>query len=104
VAGIGDPKWLMAMAGIYEAASLDSLETVKTAGDLDNLLYAARVAAGIPEPDKVLTETRQFIKRQLLANLTGGVDAPATVMDAEKKKTAKALMAKIADSLEKIAK
>jgi hypothetical protein len=104
VAGIGDTKWLLPMAGIFEAASKDSLDTVKTAGDLDNLLYAARVAAGVPDPDKTLSETRQFIKRQLQANLTGGVDAPATVLDAAKKTTAKTLMGKIADSLEKIAK
>lgn len=104
VAGIGDPKYLIAMSGVYEAASNDSLDTIKTAGDLDDLLLAARKAAGIPEPDKVLTETRQFIKRQLLANLTGGVDAPATVMDAAKKTTAKTLMGKIAESLEKIVK
>lgn len=104
VAGIGDTKWLLPMAGIFEAASKDGLDTVKTAGDLDNLLYAARVAAGIPDPDKTLSETRQFIKRQLQANLTGGVDAPATVMDAAKKTLAKSLMAKVAESLEKLTK
>lgn len=103
-AGMADSKYLLALSGIYAAASRDSLESIKTAGDLDTLLNSARVAAGIPDPDKVLTETRQFIKRQLLANLTGGVDAPATVMDAAKKQTAKTLMGQIADSLEKIAK
>lgn len=104
VAGIGNKQWLLPMAGIYEAASKDSLETIKTAGDLDNLLTAARVAAGIPDPDKTLTETRHFIKRQLQANLTGGVDAPATVLDAGKKALAKSLMGKVAESLEKLAK
>lgn len=104
VAGIGEKKWLLPMAGIYEAASKDSLDSIKTAGDLDNLLTAARIAAGIPDPDKTLTETRHFIKRQLLANLTGGVDAPATVLDAAKKTLAKSLMGKVAESLERLAK
>ena len=104
VAGIGEKKWLLPMAGIYEAASKDTLDGVKTAGDLDALLTAARIAAGIPDPDKTLSETRQYIKRQLQANLTNGADAPATVLDATKKTLAKALMGKVSDSLEKLAK
>lgn len=100
-ANIADPKFLLALSGIYEAASKDDLANIKTAGDLDTLLNSARQAAGIPDPDKMLTETRQYIKRQLQANLGKDQAQPLSV---DAKRLAKVLMGKISDALEKLAK
>jgi len=100
-AGVADVKYLLSLSGIYEAASKDSLDTIKTAGELDALLNAARLAANIPEPEKMLPEVRQFIKRQMQANL--GTEQ-STPINADAKRLAKTLMGKIGDSLEKLAK
>jgi hypothetical protein len=95
-----DKKWIGALAGIYDAASRESLDMVKTAGDLDTLLNAARQAAGIPEPEVALPHVRQRIRQELLTQLRvpeNGASQPFTVDD---KRRAQQVLSRIARALE----
>lgn len=101
VKGLADNKYLDALSGIYEAASRDSLESLKTAGELDAMLNSARVAAGIPEAAKMLPSLREWLRGQMVAAIGG---TPETQLTADKRQAAKVLFAKIAAALEVIAK
>lgn len=95
-----DRKWLMALAGIYDAAGRDSLESIKTAGELDQLLNAARLAAGIPEPDQALAHVRQRIRQELLNRLNIPENGQAQPLTTESRKLAKTVLINIAHALE----
>jgi len=97
-----DRKWLLALAGIYEAASRDSLESIKTAGELDQLLNTARQAAGIPEPDRALPNVRQRIRQELLTRLNIPENGQSQPLTAESRKLAKTVLQNIANALETI--
>lgn len=98
-----DRRWMQALAGIYEAASRDSLETVKTAGDLDQLLHAARQAAGIPDPDQALPNLRERLRQELLTQLSIPENGNTVPLTAPTRQTARQLFARIAHALEVIA-
>lgn len=102
-AGKADRKWILALAGIYDAAGKDNLETIKTAGDLDLLLNAARQAAGIPEPDQALPNIRQRIRQELLTQLNVPENGSSQPLTAETRKQAKAVLSHIAHALEEVA-
>ena len=95
-----DRKWLLALAGIYDAAGHDSLESVKTAGELDQLLNNARQAAGIPEPDQALPNLRQRIRQELLTRLNISETGQTQPLTAESRKLAKTVLSNIAHALE----
>lgn len=97
-----DRKWVLALAGIYEAAGRDTLETVKTVGELDQLLNTARQAAGIPEPDQALPTLRQRIRQELLTRLNIPENGASQPLALETKKQARLLLTQIAQALEAI--
>lgn len=97
-----DRKWILALAGIYEAAGRDSLESVKTAGELDQLLNNARQAAGIPEPDQALPTLRQRLRQELLNRLNIPETGQAQPLTTESRKLAKTVLSNIAHALEAI--
>ncbi|HQR06358.1 MAG TPA: hypothetical protein PLN21_06025 [Gemmatales bacterium] len=97
-----DHKWVLALAGIYDAASRDSLESIKSAGELDQLLNTARQAAGIPEPDQALPTVRQRIRQELLTRLNISENGASQPLTAESRKLAKTILNNIAHSLESI--
>lgn len=101
VKGLADNKYLDALSGIYEAASRDTLESLKTAGELDAMLNSARVAAGIPEAAKMLPSLREWLRGQMVAVIGG---TPETQLTPDKRQAAKVLFAKIAGALEAISK
>ena len=101
-AGKAERKWLLALAGIYEAAGRDSLESIKTAGELDQLLNTARQAAGIPEPDQALPNIRQRIRQELLTRLNIPENGSSQPLTAESRKLAKTVLSNIAHALEAI--
>lgn len=101
LAGKGDRQVLLRLSGIYQAASQDDLATVKTVSDFDNLLYQARLAAGIPEADKALPAVRNWIMAYLQAKV--GNDGTQVLRD-DAKRLAKAHLAKIADGLTALTK
>lgn len=95
-----DRKWLGPLAGIYDAASRDSLDMVKTAGDLDTLLHAARQAAGIPEPDAALPSVRQRIRQELLTQLKVPENGASQPFTADDRRRAQHVLSRIAHALE----
>lgn len=97
-----DRKWLLALAGIYDAAGRDSLESIKTTGELDQLLNNARQTAGIPEPDQALPSLRQRIRLELLTRLNITENAQALPLTTESRKLAKSVLSNIAHALEAI--
>jgi hypothetical protein len=99
-----DRKWSLALAGIYDAASRDSLESVKTAGELDQLLNTARQAAGIPEPDQALPNVRQRIRQELLNRLNISENGQTQPLTTESRKLAKTVLSNISHALEVISK
>lgn len=102
-AGKSDKKILLPLAGIYEAAANDTLATVTTVGALDDRLYQARLAAGIPEPEVAYPTMRKAIQTEIYSKV--GVDnnsASKPLTDAMKK-SANAVFSRVAASLEAIA-
>lgn len=97
-----DRQWILALAGIYDAASRDSLESIKTAGELDQLLNTARQTAGIPEPDQALPSVRQRIRQELLTRLNIPENGSSQPLTAESRKLAKTILNNIAHALEVI--
>ena len=100
VAGVGNKQWLTALAGIYEAASRHSLETVKTAGDLDQHLHSARLAAGIPPVEQALTQLRQRLRTEMLTQLQVPENGAAQPITSDDKRRAKELFSRLAQTLE----
>lgn len=97
-----DRKWILALSGIYDAASRDSLESIKTAGELDQLLNTARQAAGIPEPDQALPTIRQRIRQELLTRLNISENGQTQPLTTESRKLVKTILNNIAHALEVI--
>jgi hypothetical protein len=102
--GVGDKKWLIALAGIYETASQNPLEAVKTAGDLDQLLHTARQAAGIPPVEQALTQLRQRLRTEMLTQLKVPEDGASQPINSDGKQRARQLFARIAQALEVISR
>lgn len=103
-AGKGDKKWLLPLAGVYEAASNDSLDSLATMNDLDARLNSARIAAGIPDPDKQFLNLRRVIQSELYSQLGVSKDSGSIPFKVDTRRLAKAAMAKISASIEEIAK
>lgn len=100
VAGVGDKKWLVALAKVYETASRNPLNAVKTAGDLDQLLHTARQAAGIPPVETALTQLRQRLRTEMLTLLKVPEDGATQPCTSDDKHRARQLFARIAQALE----
>lgn len=99
-----DKKHLLALSGIYDAASKDSLDSLATMNDLDARLVAARTSAGIPDPDVMYPNLRKAVQAELYSQL--GVNATSGMVElkVDTRRLAKAAMAKIATSLTEVAK
>lgn len=103
-AGRAEKKWLLALAGIYSTASRDSLESIKTASDLDNLLIAARQAAGIPDPELMLPTLRQRLRQELLTQLNVSDQTANQPFTIEARRIARQTLTHIAQALEAISR
>lgn len=101
-AKLADRSWVQALAGIYEAAGRDSLESIKTVGELDQLLNSARQTAGIPDPDQALPAVRERIRQELLTRLNVPENGSNQPLTPELKKQAKTVLTQIAHALEVI--
>jgi len=102
LAGKGDKKWILPLAGIYEAASNDSLESMATMGDLDNVLFSARQKAGIPDPEVQLLNLRKAMQAELYQQLGVNKDSASVPFKPDTRRLAKATLLKIANALEAI--
>lgn len=103
LAGKGDKKWILPLAGIYEAAGNDSLESMATMGDLDNVLLSARQKAGIPDPEVQLLNLRKAMQSELYQQLGINKDSASVPFKPDTRRLAKATLLKIATALEAIA-
>jgi len=99
-----DKKHLLALSGIYDAASKDSLDSLATMNDLDARLVAARTSAGIPDPDVMYPNLRKAVQAELYSQLGVNVNSGTVELKADTRRLAKAVMAKIATSLMEVAK
>jgi hypothetical protein len=100
VAGLAVKRWLIALAGIYDKASRDSFEAVKTAGDLDQHLHLARQTAGVPPVEQALPQLRQRLRTEMITQLKvpeNGASQPFTQDD---KSRARQLFSRFAQALE----
>jgi hypothetical protein len=84
-----DKKWVKALAGLYQMASANDLETVKTIKDLDDLLNSSRQAAGIPDPDMMLLTLRTTLRSKMLeaiglSDTTANIDGIPLSVDAKR--------------------
>jgi len=105
LAGKADKKILLPLAGIYEGAAGGVFPaSVVTVGDLDNLLYQARLAAKLPEPDVVYPTMRKTIQQEIYAKLGIDLNSGSEVLTEDTKRLAKAAFGQIAVALENLAK
>ena len=104
MAGKADKKYILPLAGIFEAAGNDSLQGLATMADLDARLNAARVAAGIPDPAVMFPQLRAAIRDEIYKQLGIDTNGGATPLKPDTIRLAKATFTKIAASLEVLAK
>jgi len=104
VAGKSDKKHLQALAGVFEMASEDSLSGLNTIADMDSRLNAARVAAGIPDAERMYPALREAVRQEIYRALNVDANSGATVLTDDTKRLAKVCFGKVAKALEEIAK
>lgn len=102
--GKADKKWLLPLAGIYEAASEDDLEGLSKISDLDSRLLAARKNVGIPEPDAQFPNLRDAIKQEIYRALNVSDADGGVTLTPDTKRLAKVCFGKISKALEVLAK
>lgn len=105
LAGKSDKKILLPLAGIYEGAASGVFPaSVVTVGDLDNLLYQARLAAKLPEPEAAYPTLRKAIQQEIYAKLGIDLNSGSKVLTEDTKRLVKVAFGQIADSLEVLSK
>lgn len=103
-AGKADKRHLLPLAGIYQAASNDTLAQVATMDALDTLLFEARKRAGIPDPEIVYMNLRKAIQQEIYARLGIGPNDGKLPLTDDTKRLARLAFGKIAQVLEVLAK
>ena len=78
--------------------------SVVTVGDLDNLLYQARLAAKLPEPEAAYPTLRKAIQQEIYAKLGIDLNSGSKVLTEDTKRLVKVAFGQIADSLEVLSK
>ena len=101
-AGIGDKTWVKKLSGVYDSASRDNLESIRTFEDLDSLLYEAAKTSGIPDYNKALTSLRAAIRQEFFSTLSITENDRTTNLTADTRRTAKSLFSKLAVALGKL--
>lgn len=101
-AGKADKQWLPKLAGIFESAANFIPETVTTVGQLDELLLAARKAAGIPEPDQQFLNLRRAIQAEIYARLGVDINSSNVTLTPDTRRLAMLAFGKIAVAIEEI--
>lgn len=102
-AGLASRPWLLALAGVYQTASCDSLASLQTIGELDAFLNNARLKVGIPDADKTLPALRECIRQEWLTQLKITDADHAVVLTPETRRLAQQFLARLARALEVIA-
>lgn len=98
-AGKADKNWIDDLAGIFESASKTIPDSVTTIGQLDELLLAARKAAGIPEPEVQLLNLRRAVQQEIYSRLGVDTNSSAVKLTADTRRLAMVAFADISAAL-----
>lgn len=96
---------LLQLSGLFAQASEESLDEYKTLGEIyQNLLVAAANRMKIPDPDTVLTLTRDKVADELLASVQAGADQYTKPLTATSRAELKKAFARVSKALSTLAK